>query len=479
MSQAESDTVEQAQQDAAISEAEKQKRHEAAARFFKRAEEVAGTGNWDFAIEMYLEGISREPDNLERGHKPLREASLKRKAQGGKGAGMIESLKRRSGKDPMTNLVNAEYVLAKEPGSVAAMARVLKAAQALELPTVAEWVCDVMLDAQRQAQKRSKSVLLLLTQTFNDMEAYAKAIQACEMARQLSPNDLELQRAMNELSAKYTIQKGKYDQTGDFTRSVKDMKGQQELMRRDAQVKTEDYLKSEVERARQEYLASPTVPGKINGLVDALLKFEDESYENEAVDVLKKAHQDTGAYQFKMRIGDIRIRQMTRRYREVAASGDRRAAADQARKQLDFELVEYTERASQYPTDLAIKFELGRRQFLAGQHDEAIASLQQAQRDPQRRLSALSYLGQAFAKKGLLRESADTYRRALETEMGEEREKDLRYNLGRVLLEMEDYPPAREQFSRVAQMDYNYKDARALLDQADKAQRDPGEQAGS
>ena len=49
--------------------------------FFERAEQVAETGNWDFAIEMYLQGILREPGNIERGHHPLRNVSLVRKAQ--------------------------------------------------------------------------------------------------------------------------------------------------------------------------------------------------------------------------------------------------------------------------------------------------------------------------------------------------------------------------------------------------------------
>jgi len=98
--------------------------------FFDRADQVAETGNWDFAIEMYVEGIKREPDNLDRGHKPLREVSMKRVAQGGKKPGIMEALKHRPGKDPIVNMTNAEYLLAKEPGNVQHMVAVLKAAQA-------------------------------------------------------------------------------------------------------------------------------------------------------------------------------------------------------------------------------------------------------------------------------------------------------------------------------------------------------------
>ena len=435
--------------------------------FFKRADEVAETGNWDFAIEMYLQGIEREPDNLERGHKPLRQVSLMRKAKGGKGPGMMETLKHRPGKDPLQNLLGAEYLLSKEPGSPQYMERVMSAARKLELRGVTEWVCDIMLEAQRQG-KPNKRVLTLLTQTFHDLEAYGKAIQACEMARKLAPDDPQIIDALKDLSAKQAIQAGRYEEEGDFTRSVKDMDKQRDLVQKDALVKSRDYLEHEIERARKEYEESPTKPGKVNGLVDALLKFEDESYENEAVDILQKAHKDTEIYQFRMRIGDIKIRQMTRQYRQLVQAGDKKAAAEQARKQLEFELQEFKDRAANYPTDLAIKYELGRRHLLSDNLDEAIGALQQAQRDPRRRLMAMNYLGQAFARKGLLSEAADAYQRALQGEVSEKRELELRYSLGDVLTQMGRLAEAREEFSRVAQIDYGYQDTRKRLEDIDK-----------
>jgi len=448
------------------------------AAFFKRADEVAATGNWDFAIEMYLEGIAREPENVERGHQPLRDVSLKRKAQGGKSPGMMEQLKRRPGKDPMTNLINAEYLLAKEPGSVGHMERVLQSAEKLELDGVVVWIGEIILDAQRQSDKPNRRVCELVTEAMSQREQYVKAIQACELAVRAAPNDGNLAQKLKDLSARYTIQKGRYDGEGDFTRSVKDLGKQAKLVQKDRLAQSRSYLEQEIDRARQEYQAEPSVPGKISALVDALMKVEEEGYENEAVDVLNKAHRDTGAYQFKARIGDIRIRQMKRQYRKLLEAHDKAGAMEQAKSQLAFELQEYSERAENYPTDLAIKFELGRRQFLAGRYDDAIGSLQQAHRDPRRRLTALNLLGQAWAKKGLPQEAIDTYRRALESEMTEEQEKDLRYNLGTLYAETRDYAEAREEFSRVAQMDYSYRDVRDRLAAVDERIQEAGGDEG-
>jgi len=446
--------------------------------FFDRADEVAETGNWDFAIELYLEGIAREPDNLERGHKRLRTVALSRKASGGKGPGIVDQLKHRGGKDPVGKLVNAEYLLAKEPGSVKYMEELLQAARALELNDLIKWICDTLLQTQRQADKPSKRVLALLTDSYRRIEEYASGVQACEMALKLAPNDMQLQETMTELSAKYTIKKGRYDQEGDLQRAVRDMDQQKDLAQKDSLVQSKDYWQRQLEQARAEYEANPTVEGKINTLVDALLKAEDPKLEQEAIDVLTKAHEQTGQYAYKRRLGDIRMMQMTRKYRELVAAGDTEAAQEQARKQLEFELREFQERAEKYPTELSIKYELGRRQFLAGQHDEAIASMQQAQRDPRRRLRAMSYLGQAFAKRGWLDEAAETFERALEGDVPEAMAKELRYWLADVYEQLGQLEKAQEQLSDVAQMDYNYRDVRDRMDRVRQKRKEASEQTG-
>ncbi|MDP6047271.1 MAG: hypothetical protein QGG25_16805 [Phycisphaerae bacterium] len=443
--------------------------------FFERAEQVAETGNWDFAIEMYIEGLKREPGNIEQGHQRLREAAMKRKAQGGKNPGMSDKFKHRMGKDPEQNLVNSAFLLAKEPGSQQFMNQMRQASVQLELNDVIKWVCDILLESQKQAKKPNVKLLMMLATDFAEIEAYAPAMQACEMARTVAPNDAVIQRTLGDLSAKYAIKKGRFDEEGDFTKGVVDIDSQNEQARGDEFSQTEDYVLKQIEKARQEYLASPDVPGKVNAFVDALLKVSDEAYEGEAVDVLTKAHLDSGAYQYKLRIGDIKITQMTRRYKKLVKAGDKDAAKKQLRAQLAFELDEYKERSINYPTDLSLKYELGRRQYLAGQFDEAIGSLQQAQRDPRRHLTAMSYLGQAFEAKGWMREASETYARALETEMTEDRAKDLRYHLGNALEKMGKLIEAREQFSAVAQADFNFKDVRQRLDDVNKAIDNPGQ----
>ena len=87
-----------------------------AQRFFDHAKSVSATGQYDYAIEMFIQGLTLDPEDIEQ-HKALRELSLKRKVSGGKDLGMFEKRKYpTSTKDDKQNMLNAERLLAFEPG---------------------------------------------------------------------------------------------------------------------------------------------------------------------------------------------------------------------------------------------------------------------------------------------------------------------------------------------------------------------------
>ncbi len=444
--------------------------------FFKRAEEVAATGNWDFAIQMYIDGLRREPGNIERGHQPLREVSLKRKASGGKPAGIFEAMKYKAAKDPVESLTNAEFLLAKDPGNVTHMVTVFKAAIKVEDHAVINWIGDLVLAAMREAKKPNKVTCKMLAKALGGVGENAKALAAVDLARVAHPNDGELETMAGKLAALAAMDKGKYQES--FTKSIDNMDEQIKHSQKDQFVHDDDYIQHEIDQARAEYEQAPTVPGKINALADALLKIEEESYENEAIDVLTKAFEESDSYRYKVRIDDIRIRQFRRRAKKIRDRGDKQATRDITVKILAFELKMYAERAKNYPTDLSIKFELGKRQLLAGKVDDAIGSLQKAQRDPKRRLTAMTLLGRAFAKKEWHSEAVETFERVLEHELTENRAKDVHYHLASSLEAMGETGKALEHLSRVAQIDYNYLDVRERIEALRKKVKEEEQEEG-
>src|SRR5262245_45318861 len=95
--------------------------------FFDRAKTVAATGNYDYAIEMYIQGLQREPYNVEE-HNALRAVAMSRKMAGGKAAGGLFGGPKLpfKGKTPKEALLNNESILSKDVGSLTAMIAIMR-----------------------------------------------------------------------------------------------------------------------------------------------------------------------------------------------------------------------------------------------------------------------------------------------------------------------------------------------------------------
>jgi hypothetical protein len=100
--------------------------------FFDKAAKVAQTNNFDYAIDMYLQGLRYAPDALKEGHLPLCELALHRQGKGGKKPTMMEKVKRMRGKTPLEQMLNAEYLFVRDPEHVPYAEAMLKAAVAGE-----------------------------------------------------------------------------------------------------------------------------------------------------------------------------------------------------------------------------------------------------------------------------------------------------------------------------------------------------------
>src|SRR5258706_15950383 len=85
--------------------------------FFDYARTADGTGNYEYAIDMMLQGLAVDPD-ARAAHQALRDIAMKRKAGGGKALGMMEKMKiKRPTRGEKQNMLNAEKLLSYEPGS--------------------------------------------------------------------------------------------------------------------------------------------------------------------------------------------------------------------------------------------------------------------------------------------------------------------------------------------------------------------------
>ena len=166
-------------------------------------------------------------------------------------------------------------------------------------------------------------------------------------------------------------------------------------------------------------------------------------------------------------IADTQLRQFDHQIAQLnpfeEGHADRVAALNV--EKLNFQLTECQKRAEKYPTDLAIKFELGVLYFQAGKIGEAIAEFQKAQSNPHKRLAAMSYLAQCFAQRGMNDSAVRTLQNAIkESPAFNEDKKDLIYQLGCVFEKMGKKAEAIEQFLIIYETDINYRDVGAKVD---------------
>jgi tetratricopeptide (TPR) repeat protein len=134
-------------------------------------------------------------------------------------------------------------------------------------------------------------------------------------------------------------------------------------------------------------------------------------------------------------------------------------------EKLDFQVTECQKRVEKYPTDLAIRFEMGQFYFQTGKITEAIQEFQKAKNNPHKGLAAMNYLAQCYAKKKMFDMAARMLQSAIkEKPVFDEEKKDLVYNLGCVLESMGKKEEAIEQFKLIYEIDIGYKDVAKKVD---------------
>jgi len=416
--------------------------------FFHHGRTKGSVAQYDYAIEMFVQGLEKDPDDI-KAHQELRDFSLKRKASGGKGIGFMEGMKlKRPQKEDKQNMLNAEKLLAYEPGETSVMLTILQSALRAGYFDTVLWMGPILQKANADDKKPDFNKFMILKDAYKQLARQFKradlwklATDACHYALRMRPDDMDLQTEVKNLGAFHTMAEGQYEKGGSFRDSVRDAKGQKRLLDDDKGVRSSDALLTAINEAEKEYAADPNEPGKLMRLVDTLLKTDDTEHEERAVNLLQAEYDKGGQFRFRRNVGQIRIKQMERidRQNVVKLKADpaneevKQSVLDFRKEKAEYELVEYEEWSHAYPTDMTIKFMIGERMFQLRRFDDAIPVLQQARADPKVKVNASIYLGQSFLESGFLDEAVETLKVALDeyNVKGDARSKDLHYWSGR------------------------------------------------
>ncbi len=125
----------------------------------------------------------------------------------------------------------------------------------------------------------------------------------------------------------------------------------------------------------------------------------------------------------------------------------------------EWELERVTKQMQERPTDMGLRFRLGKLLLNASRIEDAIAEFQRAVGDPRWKLDCHVLLGQCFYKKGLYELARKQLEKALEqSSPGSGKFKEILYNLGLIAQQMGSNSDAVGYFSRIYEIDIGYRD---------------------
>ena len=435
-----------------------------AEQFFKRARSVAETDNFDYAIDLYLEGIHCAPEQLEKGHLELYTLAIHRQANGGKKPSLIDKVKNLLGRTPLDRMISAEYLLAKDPQHLPYAEAMLKAAVAGGYKNTARWIADMVFQSNNAAPKPSLSTYLLLKDSYIAIDQVERAVIACQIAVRLKPHDGDLAEEYKNLSAELAVVSGKYDSEEDFRHSIKDRQEQEKMQAQQGVVKTQDFRTSAVEDARKSLADNPNLPNNIFKLAKTLSDLEKDEADAEAMDLLNDAYETKKDFTFSRLASEINIRQLKRKIRQTENNQPDKQLLSEKLKST--ELEHYKRCIENYPTDLRIKYEYAARLLQNEQYDDAIPMFQEAQRDPRFKIAAMGKIGLSFFKKGWFTDAIDVFTRAIDSyEIKDDAiAKELQYNLARSCEENGDTEKALQVYREIAQVDFAYKNVKERIE---------------
>lgn len=442
---------------------------------FTKGNDALSRENFEYAISLFSQVLAREPRVYDC-RKALRAAQYG-KAGAAKGffkkawssassSPQVAKAQIALRKDPIEALSIAEQVLNHDPDNAGAHKVIVEAAKALELPRTAVLSLEILA----RNHPKDKTIAIQLANALAELGEVARAERTLTELQRLYPNDNGLAQALKNISARRTMKEGGYSSLesgeGSYRDILKNEKEAVELEQEKRVQKTEDVTERLIAEYELRIKTEPTNLKLVRSLAELYTQKKQFDRALEYYDKVKATEMGNDP-SLERAVAETRVRQFEHELEVLDPSAPdygERAAALKAEK-LAFQVSECQKRVEKYPTDLAIRFEMGVLYFQTGKISEATKEFQLAQKNPHRRIAAMNYLAQCFTKRKIFDLAASTLQDAIkEKTVFDEEKKELIYNLGSVLETMGKKEEAIEQFKLIYKVDTSYRDVEAKVD---------------
>ncbi len=443
---------------------------------FAKGSEALQRENTDYAITLLNQVLEHEPLFFE-GRKTLRTAQFKKAGAGS--TGFFKKMMSGAGSSPLVAkaqmtlrnnpagaMAVAEQILNTDPNSSSAHRIIVEAAKQLELPRTAVLSYETLA----KNSPKDKKLIVEYAHALSDIGENSRAENLLVELLRETPSDGDLNQALKNMSARKTLDEGGYNALesgeGSYRDILKDKKESESLEQEKKVMKTEDNTERLIGEYETRLQTEPENLKLVRSLAELYTQKKQFDRALEFYDRIKNSAMGNDP-SLDTAIANTMVKRFDQQIAELnpfEADHAERVAKLRAEK-LDFQLAECQKRVEKFPTDLAIRFEMGVLNFQAGKINEALADFQKAQNNPHKKIAAMSYLAQCFAQKKMFDSAVRTLQNVIKEKLiFDEEKKDLIYNLGSVLETMGKKAEAHEQFLLIYETDASYKDVSAKVD---------------
>jgi tetratricopeptide (TPR) repeat protein len=442
---------------------------------FTKAQEASQRENGEYAIALYNQVLEKEPGFFE-GRKALRAEQFKKAgAKGGffkkmlSGAGsspLVAKAQVTIRSNPAGAMAIGEQILNSDPNSSAGHKIIVEAAKALELPRTAVLSYDTLI----KNSPKDVDLAIDFAKACGEAGDPKKGERHLMELQRDNPTNGELNQALKDMSARTTLTEGGYAALEGGKGSYRDiLKNKQEavlLEQEKRTVKNEDVNDKLIKEYETRLQSEPNNLKLVRSLADIYTEKKQFDKAFELYDRVKNSEMGNDP-SLVQSIARTRVRQFDSQIEQVNpfAPDHAEQVAKLKAEKLNFQVTDCQMQVERYPTDSAIRFQMGVLYFQTEKYSEAIQEFQKAQQNPHKRLSSMGYLAKCYAKKKMYDFAARTLQSAIkEKPIFDEEKKEFIYDLGSVLETMGKKDEAIEQFKLIYEVDSGYKDVAAKVE---------------
>ena len=436
---------------------------------FNRGFVAMERGNLDYAMDMFTACLQEEP-RLHRARRFLRAAEIKafKNRGGNRFTHVIATITGLPTLLTATALLNRgkpdqaleaiEKALRKDPLNKSCLKILCRAAERSDELEIAVQT----LAMAREHYPRDPEILDELGNLYMKTHQPRLGRECFELLCEIKPNDAAAFKSLKDAMAIDSMSKDGWTEASKtgatFQTMIKDKKEAALLEKEGKAVKTHGDVEMLIEENKARVQREP---GNINYRRALASLYAANRMFPEAAATLRDAQAVAGGRdpQIDQALSALQLQSFDEEIKHLRATHMTAAAEAKEKERFAFLFKDTEDRAARYPNDLQVKYDYGALLYQQGRINEAIQQFQAAQRNAQRRVSSLYYIGLCFKSKQQYDMAIEQFGKAsAEIPVMDDQKKAVLYEMGQTFELMGRPAEALDRYKQIYQVDIGYRD---------------------